>query len=44
MRRAYAKPIFTIRAKLVDIAAAALPISPSNQDVKAPSDDDVKTA
>jgi hypothetical protein len=44
MRRAYEKPIFTIRAKLADIAATALPISPSNQSAEAPSDDNVKTA
>jgi hypothetical protein len=44
MRRAYEKPTFVMRDKLVEIAAAALPVSPSNQSVKAPSGDDVKTA
>lgn len=45
MRRIYAKPIFAIRGKLANVAAVALPVSPTTiAAIKTPPSDDVTVA
>lgn len=45
MRRIYAKPIFVFRDKLANVAAVALPVSPTNVGaIKTPPSDDVTVA